>query len=1009
MRSINRFLKILSFIFLGMNPVVHAQTTTFSYSGSVQTFTAIGSSISVTAVGGLGGEYSVPRGGYGGKVVCTLAVTAGTVYEVYVGGAGGSGFGGTAGFNGGGAANEYAGGGGGASDVRYPPYGLTNRLVVAGGGGGGTANYGIANYDRGGNGGGLTGEQGYTDDVYVFTTNYGAYGGTQISGGAGGYWSGYSIGGAGGFGVGGSGASGTWGPGGGGGYYGGGGGSWTGGGGGSSYTDPVLATGVTHTQGYNTVGDGSVAITNLCTIPTSGPITGSPTVCVAATTVYSTSTTAGGVWTSTDPTIASIGSSSGIITGVSPGTAVISYSIILSCGSAFASAVITVNPVPLPIVYDTIVCAGSTVTFTDPTPGGSWTSWVPAVASIDPSTGVATGITSGSSIITYELSTGCFVTSPPLTVLLIPTGISGPTSICMGYPVTFTETATGGAWSSSDTSIASVDSFSGLVTPVSTGSVIIGYTNGCGSGAYLPITVNPLPDVITGVFSACEGLTTTLSDSTAGGLWSSSTTSIATVNSTSGVVTGVSGGFATIVYTLPTSCFVTATVDITPPPAPITGPSSVCDGDSITLVETVTGGFWTGSDSSLASVSSTGVVRGISLGVIHVTYSIGTGCNAIKTVTVNPIAPVAGRDSVCLGSTGYLTDIVGGGTWTSQYPSIATISVDSGLVYGVSAGIASITYTLPTGCSASANMTVIAQPPAIIAAITSVCPGSSISLSDAIGGGTWVSVNNLIATVNPATGVVTGVGADTVTIYYSIAPGCITTLPILVNPLPAPIFGSEILCPGTQDTLTDASAGGVWSSTNTALATVSSGGVVTAVGLSGGVATIKYTLPTTGCDVTTTVSIRQAPSPSINYIDGTMYTDTGYVSYQWYDSILGLLPGATSPNCAALYTEYYYVVVTDSNGCKGVSAFFEFNASGLGVKNIPTPSYGIYPNPTDGMVYISTPAAVRVVVSGIDGKKLLEVPNAKSLDVGSLPPGVYFIGLYDDNNQILTLQKLIKQ
>ena len=56
-------------------------------------------------------------------------------------------------------------------------------------------------------------------------------------------------------------------------------------------------------------------------------------------------------------------------------------------------------------------------------------------------TGLISGLTTGSAIITYKLPTGCYITTPE-TVLLPPTTIAGPTEMCMGYPATFTEVAT---------------------------------------------------------------------------------------------------------------------------------------------------------------------------------------------------------------------------------------------------------------------------------------------------------------------------------------------------------------------------------------------------------------------------------------------------------------------------------------------------------------------------------------------------------------------------------------
>ncbi|MBV5330901.1 Ig-like domain-containing protein, partial [bacterium] len=65
------------------------------------------------------------------------------------------------------------------------------------------------------------------------------------------------------------------------------------------------------------------------------------------------------------------------------------------------------------------------------------------------------------------------------------------------------------------------------------------------------ITVNALPTVaaITGTAAVCTQFTTQLACSTAGGVWSSSDETKATVNS-SGLVTGVAQGSAVISYTV---------------------------------------------------------------------------------------------------------------------------------------------------------------------------------------------------------------------------------------------------------------------------------------------------------------------------------------------------------------------------------------------------------------------------------------------------------------------------
>jgi len=139
----------------------HAQvtTSTFVYTGSVQTYTVPSGVTSLTvdtrgANGGMEdkwyytayyfGPCYTSRGGYGARVICTLAVTSGQVLYVYVGGNGDSstyyGGSGTGGWNGGGSgynSGHYSGGGGGgASDIRTSGTALSNRIIIAGGGGG---------------------------------------------------------------------------------------------------------------------------------------------------------------------------------------------------------------------------------------------------------------------------------------------------------------------------------------------------------------------------------------------------------------------------------------------------------------------------------------------------------------------------------------------------------------------------------------------------------------------------------------------------------------------------------------------------------------------------------------------------------------------------------------------------------------------------------------------------------------------------------------------------------
>lgn len=152
----------------------------------------------------------------------------------------------------------------------------------------------------------------------------------------------------------------------------------------------------------------------------------------------------------------------------------------------------------------------------------------------------------------------------------------------------------------------------------------------------ITVVVNPIPAPIAGPGEVCQYFNITLTDPTSGGFWSSGATSIATINASTGVLYGVSGGTATITYTLPTTCRNTRVITVHPKPAPpaIT-PIPVCQyTNASALLPSGAGYTWYGLGvtvgSPLSPIPNTDTLPGTYN--YYVTYTSPYGCISDSSV-----------------------------------------------------------------------------------------------------------------------------------------------------------------------------------------------------------------------------------------------------------------------------------------------------------------------------------------------------------------------------------------
>ncbi|GHT21701.1 hypothetical protein AGMMS4957_10830 [Bacteroidia bacterium] len=241
-------------------------------------------------------------------------------------------------------------------------------------------------------------------------------------------------------------------------------------------------------------------------------------------------------------------------------------------------------------------------------------------------------------------------------------------------------------WSSSNTSIATVNT-SGLVTAFAAGTATITATTADGGKtATCTVTVTEPTISVTGVtlktatsliVNGTEQLTATVQPTNATNktvTWSSNNTSVATV-STSGLITALAVGTATITATTADGGK-TATCTVTVAAATISVTSVTLDKTTATLtingMEQLTATVqpttatnqqvtWSSSNTSIATVSTSGLVT----------------AKAVGTVTITVTTTDGGKTATCEVT---VTSIASGESWNIGYPIetdvIATLSAD---------------------------------------------------------------------------------------------------------------------------------------------------------------------------------------------------------------------------------------------------------------------------------------------------------------------------------------------
>jgi len=472
-------------------------------------------------------------------------------------------------------------------------------------------------------------------------------------------------------------------------------------------------------------------------------------------------------WKTSNSNIASV--AGGKVTGVGAGIVMVtatsgkfSASATLQVNSAATNlASISVSPTASSLPVNTSQQFTATGTYKDGSSRDltalvSWASTFSSIATVDV-TGVATGMSAGSTTISASLggvtgSTSLTVTAPTISSIVItPDGLTLGIGIGQQYTATaiYSDGSTqdlvsGVTWSSSATGVATING-SGLATTVGAGTATITAKVGSFTDTtqltvvaanLVSISVTPTPvSIAIGTdqqFSAVgtfnDGSTQLLPSVT----WSSSSSSVATVNS-AGLATAVGTGTATITAT---SGSVSGTAALTVTGATVTSiavtPANSNMPVGTTKQFTATATFsdsstedvtavvlWGSSKPGVASINNQGLSTSVATGSTTISAVLGsvTGTTSLTVTTVKlvgiAILPSNPRieahtllkfTAVGTFSDGSTGSNLAGVSWKSSAPKVASMR-SSGTAFGKKTGSATITASA-SGLKGTTTLTV---------------------------------------------------------------------------------------------------------------------------------------------------------------------------------------------------------------------------------------------------------------------------------------------------------------
>lgn len=495
------------------------------------------------------------------------------------------------------------------------------------------------------------------------------------------------------------------------------------------------------------------------------------------------------------------------------------------------------------------------------------------------------------------------------------------------------------------------------------------------------------------------------------------------VNSNSPAYTGADNGFD-------------ITIDSTAPLAVISaaGPTEFCGGGSVTLnAEPIAGTYQWQLDGADIDGADGGSYEATASGdyTLAVTNACGADSSEAITVTVGA-APEYAFDQPaylsCDGSPLTISAIDNSGQTDLVYEwslnDVVLSGEDGSTLLAAEAGSYSLVVTnTVTGCSYSADDVEVAinqvgTPVVSADGPLAFCPGGSVNLSVTQVPGVSYQWSVDGAAIDGATGfelVVDTAGSYTVA---GTSSGCSSASsdPVVVTIEAAPdtavitAIDGTAFCSGgsvTLDAGNNPDLSYQWSLNGTEL-----DGETGAQLVANAPGDYTVTVSTgAGCSaISAIITITENPLPAQPVITqvGDQLTTTGDGTFQWLFAG-NTIDGATDTTYLPTENGNYNVTFTDANGCSSISDAFAYISTGIVQLN--GEGFGLYPNPTSGLVWLKLPTLVsgaRINVLDATGRMVVDrqiTSGNTTLDLHDQQAGLYFVRLL--NGGVPTIVRLV--